>query len=425
MTKVSLALRFLLIVHLELVNIPLVALSTDSQPSTTYHYPGHLEPLGARNVKQSLEVIDDFVTPREFFEKYVSSSKPVLIRGGAKLSPAFSLWSDEYFLSFDESKNFQIVAEQRKKEIRTHPALDISFAEFVKTYEKSDIYLVNGVPPFLQKDVLLPPPLLCKDIAKDMLVDTVMWFSSGGTKSVLHNDDVDNINCLFHGTKELLFIEYKKYKDQVPIDFPSGGYSGVDVDSVDFVKYPSLKDVEYYNVTMEAGDCLFIPYKWFHQVRSFDRNIAVNVWWKHKTSFIPQDCIMEPNQTLDKFVFSSLQQETDNETDLISHLESLVADRKVGYTEFEKLVKQDSIIMNGRSIAWDEQFSSTTKKIFAVLDLDKSGKVSSSDLQLLREDSMSQTLVENEFAKIEDLVEDQMESNELDATENASLKDEL
>lgn len=42
-----------------------------------------------------------------------------------------------------------------------------------------------------------------------------MWFSSGGTKSVLHNDDVDNINCLFSGTKELLFIDYKKYKGKV------------------------------------------------------------------------------------------------------------------------------------------------------------------------------------------------------------------
>ena len=42
-----------------------------------------------------------------------------------------------------------------------------------------------------------------------------MWFSSGGTKSVLHNDDVDNINCLFSGTKELLFIDYKKYKNKV------------------------------------------------------------------------------------------------------------------------------------------------------------------------------------------------------------------
>ena len=42
-----------------------------------------------------------------------------------------------------------------------------------------------------------------------------MWFSSGGTKSVLHNDDQENINCLYRGTKELLFIDYKKYKSKV------------------------------------------------------------------------------------------------------------------------------------------------------------------------------------------------------------------
>ena len=39
-----------------------------------------------------------------------------------------------------------------------------------------------------------------------MLQDAVVWFSSGGTKSVLHYDAVDNINCLFDGTKELLLI---------------------------------------------------------------------------------------------------------------------------------------------------------------------------------------------------------------------------
>lgn len=31
---------------------------------------------------------------------------------------------------------------------------------------------------------------------------------------------------------------------------------------VDFVKYPGLIDVEYYNVTMQAGDCLYIPHRW-------------------------------------------------------------------------------------------------------------------------------------------------------------------
>lgn len=39
--------------------------------------------------------------------------------------------------------------------------------------------------------------------------------STGGTKSVLHNDDLDNINCLLRGRKELLFINPNKYGDKV------------------------------------------------------------------------------------------------------------------------------------------------------------------------------------------------------------------
>lgn len=391
-------------------------------------YPGHLEPLGSKNPRHSLEAITDFLIPVKFFKNYVAPSRPVLIRGGAKLSPAFAAWTDDYFLSFAEASDFKIVAEQRKKEIRTQQALEISFNEFVKTYESEDIYMVNGVPSFLQKDVLLPPPLLCKDIVEDMLVDTVMWFSSGGTKSVLHNDDVDNINCLFSGTKELLFIDYKKYKDKVPIDFPSGGYSGVDVDRVDFVKYPSLIDVEYFNVTMAPGDCLFIPYKWFHQVRSYDRNIAVNVWWKHKAAFIPQDCDMEPNQTLDKFNFSSLQQEMNNEEppDLKADLEKLVAQQNITFKQFEEHLQKDPLIVGDQSVVWTEQFTAAAKKIFEELDKDKNGEISESDMELLEEDGSSQVVIENELARIEDLIEDQIESTQVDSSEEqAPSKDEL
>ena len=43
----------------------------------------------------------------------------------------------------------------------------------------------------------------------------VTWMSSGGTKSVLHFDDLDNINCLFRGQKDLLFINPIKYGSKV------------------------------------------------------------------------------------------------------------------------------------------------------------------------------------------------------------------
>ena len=33
--------------------------------------------------------------------------------------------------------------------------------------------------------------------------------------------------------------------------------------SVDFTKFPGMADVEYYHVNLSAGDCLYIPYKWY------------------------------------------------------------------------------------------------------------------------------------------------------------------
>lgn len=90
----------------------------------------------------------------------------------------------------------------------------------------------------------------------------VTWFSSGGTRSVIHHDDLDNINCLFRGTKKLIFVNYDNYGKYLPLD--QGGYSSIDVDKVDYVKFPELRNIkEYVLADMEAGDCLFIPYKWY------------------------------------------------------------------------------------------------------------------------------------------------------------------
>ena len=38
---------------------------------------------------------------------------------------------------------------------------------------------------------------------------------------------------------------------------------------VDFEKYPGLAEVEFYNATMQAGDCLFIPQKWYDTTQSY------------------------------------------------------------------------------------------------------------------------------------------------------------
>lgn len=53
---------------------------------------------------------------------------------------------------------------------------------------------------------MLPPSIRCQPFLR-VMSDAVLWFSSGDTKSVLHFDEYDNINCLLDGSKEFLLAD--------------------------------------------------------------------------------------------------------------------------------------------------------------------------------------------------------------------------
>ena len=86
----------------------------------------------------------------------------------------------------------------------------------------------------------------------------------------------------------------------------------MDVDKVDYENYPALRNLEYYRVNLTAGDCLYIPFKWLHQVRSFDRNLAVNFWFNYEKIFgnseFEEKCAsnnLDLKITLDKLNYST------------------------------------------------------------------------------------------------------------------------
>ena len=112
--------------------------------------PGHLEPLFSHGNRVEVEVYDGFPTAEEFYSKFVNIPKPVLFRGGATLSPAYSLWNREYFLSFPESEEHLVTVEMEKKENRTVPGEEVVFADFVRELNSSGQYMVSSVPEFLR-----------------------------------------------------------------------------------------------------------------------------------------------------------------------------------------------------------------------------------------------------------------------------------
>ena len=45
----------------------------------------------------------------------------------------------------------------------------------------------------------------------------LVWMSSGGTKSVVHYDDADNLNCLISGQKRMVFWSPGEYGPHRPL----------------------------------------------------------------------------------------------------------------------------------------------------------------------------------------------------------------
>lgn len=231
-----------------------------------------------------VDYVTGFADVTPFYTDYIFLSKPLLMKNAAIFFPAFTLWTDDY-LNSTVMPGTEVKVEKAKKENRSGETELYDFHEFLNFYNKTnqDLYLVSDIPENIRQDLLLPDPLQCRELYENHLVSSTLWFSNGGTKSVIHTDDMENIQCVLDGFKKYVLVDPVKYGDYITIDDPVKAYSYIDVDDVDFEKYPELTNyIEYHHVTLNAGDCLYIPYRWIHQVNSYgSRNVAVNIWWDH------------------------------------------------------------------------------------------------------------------------------------------------
>jgi lysine-specific demethylase 8 len=171
----------------------------------------------------------------------------------------------------------EIGAENGKKENRSAAGSIYKFEDFLNAYNTSDIYMVNDMPEGMKDEWPLPNFLLCGGYTEHMAYVNV-WFSSGGTKSVLHSDSMENFHCVVSGRKEFIMFE-PRYSQDIGPEHEQLGYYHIDVDSVDMLKYTNLSSIPWYKAVIDSGDCLYLPYHWLHQVNSYGRNLGVNVWW--------------------------------------------------------------------------------------------------------------------------------------------------
>merc|ERR1712167_146618 len=111
--------------------------------------------------------------------------------------------------------------------------------------------------------------------------------------------------CVYTGRKEWVFIDSKKHIDDVPMweknyrkgdpkNSPASDDSLIDGEFVDLLKYRTFANVTFKIVNQQPGDCLWIPAKYLHYVRSYGRNVGASWMIQDKERFDSDVCASEP-----------------------------------------------------------------------------------------------------------------------------------
>ena len=128
-----------------------------------------------------------------------------------------------------------------------------------------------------------------------------IWIGDHKSVSSLHKDPYENIYAVVTGQKRFRllpptsqpFLHEQLYKQAVynkgeewevkPLDEDSIPWIPVDLGDMDLKKFPKLQHVRPITVTVSAGELLYLPALWYHQVEQEDdqvgRCIAVNYWY--------------------------------------------------------------------------------------------------------------------------------------------------
>ena len=88
--------------------------------------------------------------------------------------------------------------------------------------------MVSDLSPGLYNEWVVPRFLQCGGYAENIAV-VLIWFSSGGTKSVLHTDTQENLHCLVSGKKKFVIIE-PHFTESIGPEHKKQGFYNIDVE---------------------------------------------------------------------------------------------------------------------------------------------------------------------------------------------------
>jgi Cupin-like domain len=220
------------------------------------------------------------------FQPYVSTPRPVLIRGAAERWPALTEWTPDYLAAKSGNAEVPVL-----KLGAGNPDGRFFYGEETGGMSKFSecLGLLSGAPARVYMagvPIAVYLPALAGDVGRLEFVDdkqqrrSQLWISGKDSTGPLHYDLDNNTHVLISGRKRFLMFEYSQSRNLYPCSMLSANphHSRVDAVHPDTYRFSRFKQAQGYDVTLNPGEMIYIPTGCWHQVITEEPSVAVNFW---------------------------------------------------------------------------------------------------------------------------------------------------
>ena len=224
--------------------------------------------------------------------RYIASNQPVIVEGIEGFPP--TQWTvEELERRYGDVEIRVLVSDSQKfayDEKRERTITRLTLHEFlergVRNIGADGKHYALGKSPVdqfqgLRDEIVLPSELQGFVSGVGRFLEKNIWMSPHGTSTALHFDTQENFNIQIQGEKS--FWLYPPAIDGMypyKLNSQASYLSPVSPRDLDRGQYPDFPEDLGIEAVLGAGQLLYLPYSWWHQVDTTGYgNLNVNIWW--------------------------------------------------------------------------------------------------------------------------------------------------
>jgi ribosomal protein L16 Arg81 hydroxylase len=243
------------------------------------------------------------LTSQAFLENHYAVGRPVILLDEMRDWPALTHWTPEYLrtkigsatVDYQDGRAPKLYLEIERDSHRCRGPFDL-FIDAIQqkgpcnrayiTTHNSDHNRATLAPlgedmGFLDRFLTREPPLSTG----------MMWIGPAGTLIPLHHDLTNNFIVQLVGRGRLKILPASEVGKIYNSHHVSSAISDLEDPTLDLAQFRRLTDARVYEVVLEPGEILFIPFAWWYQVRSLDFSVTATftnfLWPNHGYATYP------------------------------------------------------------------------------------------------------------------------------------------